>query len=332
MPDLSATAIAHPNIAFIKYWGNRDAPLRLPQTGSLSMNLAGLQTTTTVYFDTALTCDRFILDGREQNGEGLARVSAFLDQMRRLAGRQLYAEVRSLNNFPQGSGIASSASGFAALALAGSHALGLSLKEAELSRLARLGSGSACRSIPDGFVEWLPGTGDADSYAVSIAPASHWDLVDLVTVVDPTPKRVGSTSGHDLAQSSPLNALRVAGTPGRLARCREAVLARDFAGLAEVVEQDSNWMHAVMRTSNPPIYYWTPATEVVLWNVIGWRAQGHAVCATVDAGPNVHVIALASEEVWARQALTELPGVQSVLIAQPGEGARLVEGMRPDTV
>lgn len=331
MPDLSATAIAHPNIAFIKYWGNRDASLRLPQTGSLSMNLAGLQTTTTVHFGTTLTRDRFILDGCDQNGEGLARVSGFLDRVRALADRQLYAEVCSRNNFPQGSGIASSASGFAALALAGSHALGLSLKEAQLSRLARLGSGSACRSIPDGFVEWLPGTGDADSYAVSIAPASHWDLVDLIAVVDPTPKRIGSTSGHDLAQSSPLNALRVADTPGRLARCREAVLARDFAGLAEVVEQDSNWMHAVMRTSKPPIYYWTPATEVILWNVVTWRGQGHAVCATVDAGPNVHVISLASEQSWALQALYSLPGVQDVLMAKPGEGARLVEGVHPNT-
>ena len=319
------TAIAHPNIAFIKYWGNRDDALRLPLNGSISMNLSGLESRTTVQFDEALEHDTFELNGEFQSAAGLQRVSQFLDHVRRLAGLTNYARVSSTNNFPTGAGIASSASAFAALALAASKAAGLDLDQKDLSRLARLGSGSACRSVPDGFVEWLPGKDDASSYAVSIAPKDHWDLVDAVAVVSQEHKPIGSTSGHKLAHTSPLNAQRVLDAPERLKNCRDALLERDFAGFADVVELDSNYMHAVMRTSNPPLVYWEPATEVLLWQVWQWRKQGHAVCATVDAGPNVHVLALKNELEWLREALVELPGVKKVLIGEPADGACLVD-------
>jgi len=319
------TAIAHPNIAFIKYWGNRDDALRLPLNGSISMNISGMESRTSVQFDAALEHDTFALNGVIQSAAGLQRVSQFLDHVRRLAGLTNYARVSSTNNFPTGAGIASSASAFAALALASSKAAGLDLNKKDLSRLARLGSGSACRSVPDGFVEWLPGEDDASSYAVSIAPKEHWDLVDAVAVVSQEHKPIGSTSGHKLAHTSPLNAQRVLDAPERLKNCRDALLERDFAGFADVVELDSNYMHAVMRTSNPPLVYWEPATEVLLWQVWQWRKQGHAVCATVDAGPNVHVLALANERDWLQKALLELPGVKNVLIGEPADGARLVD-------
>lgn len=317
------TAVAHPNIAFIKYWGNRDDTLRLPLNGSISMNLGGMESRTTVQFDEALQQDTFELNGEIQSSAGMQRVSAFLDQVRRLAGLNLYARVSSSNNFPTGAGIASSASAFAALALAASKAANLDLSQKELSRLARLGSGSACRSIPDGFVEWLPGVDDASSYAVSIAPKDHWDLVDAVAIISQGHKPVGSSAGHKLAHTSPLNAQRVLDAPERLRNCREALLDRDFDRFAKVVELDSNYMHAVMRTSNPPLVYWEPATEVLLWQVWQWRKQGHAVCATVDAGPNVHVLALKSELEWLQKVLPELPGVKSILIGEPADGARL---------
>ena len=167
--------------------------------------------------------------------------------------------VVSQNNFPTGAGIASSAAAFAALSLASSRALGLELAEKDLSRLARLGSGSACRSVPAGFVEWNAGTGDGNSYAFSVAPPQHWDLVDCITVVASGHKSVGSTEGHALAGSSPLQAARVADAPRRLDLARRALLERDFPALAEIVEQDSSMMHAVMMTSSPPLYYWEPA-------------------------------------------------------------------------
>ena len=319
------TAIAHPNIAFIKYWGNRDDALRLPLNGSISMNLSGMESCTSVQFDEALECDAFELNGEAQSGASLQRVSQFLDHVRRLAGSSHYARVSSTNNFPTGAGIASSASAFAALAMAASKAAGLNLSQKDLSRLARLGSGSACRSIPDGFVEWLPGDDDASSYAVSIAPRDHWDLVDAVAVISQEHKPIGSSAGHKLAHTSPLNAQRVLDAPERLKACREALLGRDFARFAEVVELDSNYMHAVMRTSNPPLVYWEPATEVLLWQIWQWRKQGHAICATVDAGPNVHVLTLKSELEWLQKALLELPGVKNVLVGEPADGARLID-------
>lgn len=317
----SRAAIAHPNIAFIKYWGNRDAALRIPLNSSISMNLAGLETRTHVRFDESLPTDRFLLNGQVQAGKPLHRVSAFMDVIRSLAALTQFAQIESENNFPLGAGIASSASAFAALALAGSLAAGLELSEKDLSRLARLGSGSAARSIPNGFVEWQAGQSDADSFAFSIVNPEHWNLVDLIAVVDPLEKATGSSEGHNLAATSPLNKLRQAGVEERLSVCRDAILKRDFAAFAEVVEADSNWMHAVMRTSNPPLYYWQPQTEVILWQVLAWRKAGHAVCATVDAGPNVHVLTLENEITWLRAELSSLQRLKSLILAKPGNGA-----------
>ena len=318
------TAVAHPNIAFIKYWGNRNAALRIPLNGSISMNLAGLETRTSVRFDESLSADHFVLNGQAQAGKPLERVSAFMDVIRRLAGLSRFAQVVSENNFPLGAGIASSASAFAALALAGSQAAGLELSEKDLSRLARLGSGSAARSVPAGFVEWQAGNTDGDSFAYSIAGPEYWNLVDVIAIVDPLEKATGSSEGHNLAAMSPLNKLRQAGVNERLAICREAILHQDFAAFAEVVEADSNWMHAVMRTSNPPLYYWRPLTEVILWQVVEWRKAGHAVCATVDAGPNVHVLVLETEAVWLKAELSQLQRVKDLILTKPGSGAFLV--------
>jgi len=319
----TATAVAHPNIAFIKYWGNRDNALRLPASGSISMNLDGLYTRTEVTFDSSLPCDRLILDGKEVSGPARVRVSAFLDQVRRLAGERAFASVCSANNFPTGAGIASSASAFAALSLAASAAAGLQLTEKELSRLARLGSGSACRSVPGGFVEWLAGEDDPSSFAVSIAPPQHWELVDCVAIISQAHKPTGSTQGHALAPTSPLQAARLADAPRRLELCRRAILERDFAAFAEVVEQDTNLMHSVMLTSTPPLLYWQPATLGVMHAVMDWRREGLEACYTIDAGPNVHTLCPASQAEEVTRRLLALPGVMQVLLAVPGGPARL---------
>jgi diphosphomevalonate decarboxylase len=319
-----ATAFAHPNIAFIKYWGNRDEALRLPANGSLSMNLDGLFTRTTVQFQPDLAEDVLVLDGTTVQGRGRERVSTFLDLVREMAGVKLRANVVSGNNFPSGAGIASSASAFAALALAASRAAGLELSEPELSRLARRGSGSACRSIPPGFVEWQPGTGDADSLAVSIAPPEHWPLVDCIVILSAVHKPTGSTEGHALAGTSPLQAARVADAPRRLDLCRQAILRRDFETFASVVELDSNLMHAVMLTSTPVLFYWQPETLAVMQAVREARRRGLPACYTIDAGPNVHLLC---ETASARQVLElsgAMPGVREVKLAAIGGPARLV--------
>ncbi|MBN1666258.1 MAG: diphosphomevalonate decarboxylase [Anaerolineales bacterium] len=325
MNSLSATAIAHPNIAFIKYWGNCSPEERIPANGSLSMNLAGLETRTSVTFDAFLSCDELSLNGQPAAGAALGRVSEFLNRVRQMAGIKHFARVESSNNFPMGAGIASSASAFAALALAASRATGLDLDEAALSRLARTGSGSACRSVPGGFVEWLADGCDPDSGAVSIAPPEHWDLVDCIAIISQEHKPTGSTEGHALAYTSPLQAARVAGAPERLAQCRQAILERDFEAFAEVTELDCNLMHAVMLTSSPRLIYWQPATLTVMAAVARWRAAGTPVCYTIDAGPNVHVICPAKYASQVARQLGALPGVQQVLSAPPGGPARLLE-------
>jgi diphosphomevalonate decarboxylase len=319
----SATALANPKIAFIKYWGDRDHKLRIPVSGSISMNLGGLFTRTCVAFDPYLAQDELTINSEPAQSLALSRTSALLDRIRQIGGLHQQARVTSTNNFPMGAGIASSASAFASLALAAIAAAGLDFDEPALSRLARSGSGSACRSIPSGFVEWQAGNDDASSYAFSIAPADHWDLVDCIAVVSREHKPTSSKEGHALADSSPLQAARLAGAAQRLARCRQAILGRDFDALAQVAELDSNLMHAVMLTSTPSLLYWQPATLTVMQAVIGWRSAGMPVFYTIDAGPNVHVIGPADRADRLKALLQALPGVQAVLSAHPGGPAFL---------
>lgn len=320
----TATAVAFANIAFIKYWGNRDSALRIPMNGSISMNLDGLTTRTTVSFQPSLPFDELIINGHEVTGGGLERVSHILDLIRGMARITDRAEVMTENNFPSGAGIASSASAFAALALAGSKAAGLSLSERELSRLARRGSGSASRSIPGGFVEWQAGTTDEDSFAFSIAPANHWGLVDCIAVVSAAHKKTGSTEGHAVAPTSPLQSARVDDAPRRLHICRKAILEKDFNAFASIVELDSDMMHAVMMTSAPALHYWKPASLAVMETVRTWRADGLPVCYTVDAGANVHVITLESEAHIVENNLRAISGVNNVLVARAGSAAKIV--------
>jgi diphosphomevalonate decarboxylase len=235
--------------------------------------------------------------------------------------------VESENNFPIGAGIASSASAFAALALVASKVYGLALSEKELSSLARFGSGSACRSVPGGFVEWITDPHTGDSFARSIAPADHWQVMDCIAVLNDQHKPVGSAAGMRLASTSPLQAARVLDAPRRMDICRQAILNRDFEALAEVTELDSNLMHAVMMTSKPPLYYWQAQTLEILKAVREWRTEESLpVAATVDAGPNVHVLCLpeALPEVLAR--LRQFPGVKDVLKGKPAGPAHLLMG------
>lgn len=324
MSTQSAVARAHPNIAFIKYWGNRDDLLRLPANGSISMNLKGLETVTRVTFDSALTEDELTIGSQPTTGAARQRVIAHLDRIRQRAGIASRAQVASESNFPIGAGLASSASAFAALTLAGTAAAGLRLSERELSLLARMGSGSACRSIPAGFVEWHAGADSDSSYPESIAPPEHWDLVDVIAIVSRSHKAVGSTQGHRTASTSPLQAARVQSTPARLDRCRQALQARNFAELAQVVELDSNMLHAVIMTSSPPLLYWEPTSLTIMNAVRTWRGDGLPVCFSLDAGPNVHCLCPSAHAETVAARLRELPGVHGVLRADGGPGAQLI--------
>lgn len=325
MKNGTATARACPNIAFIKYWGNKDDSLRLPVNSSLSMNLAGLYTETTVGWNAALEADTVILNGQPAASDARQRVSTHLDTLRQRLGIHGHASVESANNFPMGAGIASSAAAFAALTVAAVKAAGLELGERELTTLARLGSGSASRSVPAGFVEWYAGNSHETSYAESIATPSHWDMMDVIAVVSGTHKEVGSSRGHQSAGTSDLQTARVAGAGERLRICKLAVLNRDFNTFADIVEQDSNLMHAVMMTSKPPLFYWLPATLSIMNAVRHWRNNEYVnVCYTLDAGPNVHCLCLRQDAEVVAARLKNLAGVEDIRSAGVGGAAEVV--------
>ena len=326
MPDRTSSALAHPNIAFIKYWGNREEKSRLPMNGSISMNLDALFTQVTVSWTekTHTSSDSLTINGIQQQGKPLERVSTFLDLVRVLAGMDLVADVVSQTNIPTGTGVASSAAAFAALSLAATQAAGLNLDPIALSTLARHGSGSACRSVPSGFVEWKAGESDQTSYAVSLAPPNHWDLVDIIAIIAEEHKTTGSTEGHALATSSPLQMARVEDSPRRLDVCRRAILDKDFPTLAGIIEADSNLMHAVMITSSPPLFYWHAASLVVMQAVRDARAQGLCACYTVDAGPNVHVICTRDLEEEMVDLINNIEGVRTTLVSGVGGAARFL--------
>ena len=325
MSVLKATAVACANIAFVKYWGKRDAELNLPANSSLSMNLDRLTTITTVEFSPDYDDDLVILDGREERGETRQRIVAHLDRVRAMARLRVRARVISKNSFPSGAGLASSASGFAALSLAASRAAGLELSQRELSILARFGSGSACRSIPGGFSEWTAASSSEESFAEQIAPPEHWDLRDVIALVSRAKKPVGSTEGHSLAPSSPFFQARLASLADRLTKAKAALLEKDLATLGPLIEEDAISMHAVMMTSRPPIYYWLPSSIQLIHEVQNWRAEGLEVYFTLDAGPNVHLICQAADQAEVERRLRDIEEVLEVIVSGPGPAARVIE-------
>jgi diphosphomevalonate decarboxylase len=225
-----ATAVAPSNLAFVKYWGKKDSALRIPTNNSISMNLSNAKTITSVQFDPGVREDIVILkkSGQAAAAGYTARVSAHLDRVRDMAGVTTRARVVTENTFPESVGIASSASGFAALSVAAAAALSLELSEKELSILARLGSGSACRSIPSGFVEWEAGLDNDSSYARQIASPDHWEISIVTIIVTSESKKISSTLGHQLAVASPFFQTRLETLDARLENVRQAILQKDF--------------------------------------------------------------------------------------------------------
>lgn len=322
---MQAEAVARANIALIKYWGKRARALNLPAVGSLSITLDELSTRTSVRFDAALEEDRVLLNGGEDD-RAAKRVSAFLDLLRQRASVREYAEVVSDNNFPTGAGLASSASGFAALAAASAAALKLDLSPAELSTLARQGSGSAARSILGGFVEWHRGERDdgADSFADVLAPPDHWPLKVAIAITATGPKATGSTDGMTQTEfTSPYFDAWVDGQEADLADARAAILSRDFEKLADVSEFSCLKMHASALAARPGVIYWNGATVAAMHVVRALRAAGMPVFFTIDAGPQLKAICDPSAEHALRDALASVPGVREVIVTGLGEGVSI---------
>lgn len=322
---MPTTATAGSNIAFVKYWGNLDDALRLPMNGSISMTLSAAVTTTTIEFTPDLAVDKLTLNGEAAGQAAVHRAAVHLDHLRRLAGVDHRAHITSANSFPTGAGIASSASGFAALTVAAAAALGLDLPEAELSRIARLGSGSASRSIAGGFVEWYAGARHQDSYAVQIAPPEHWDLVDVIAIVSAEEKEVGSSAGHPLAHTSPFYQARLGELQRTLPLMRKAIFDKDLELFGDLLEAEAISLHVASMTSRPSILYWTAGTMTLLHALRRWRQQGEAVgYFTIDAGPNVHIITERPQVPALLERLAQLDCVTNTLVCSAGAGAQVL--------
>ncbi|MEG8184144.1 diphosphomevalonate decarboxylase [Nocardia terpenica] len=323
------TAVAHPNIALIKYWGKRDESWILPAADSLSMTLDIFPTTTTVRPTTSLDADAVSLDGRPAPAPMTARIAEFLDLVRALAGSHTHAMVDTRNTVPAGAGLASSAAGFAALATAAAHAYGLPPDRREVSRLARRGSGSACRSIFGGFVWWHAGPGsgpdaDRDCYSEPI-DATGLDPAMVVTVVDNSPKSVPSRDAMaHTAATSPLYRAWVASCAGDLDQMRTAIAAGDLKTVGQIAEYNALAMHATLLAARPPIRYPHPLTWMILDRVAAIRSDGIPAYATIDAGPNVVALCHRGDADQVAAAIAALDEHITTHITLPGPAAALV--------
>lgn len=315
----ASAARAHANIALVKYWGKRPGPGNRPATGSISITLDALASETRVRFDPSLDDD----DVRLTGGGDTARVSAFLDLVRERAGIGLRAEVVSHNNFPTGAGLASSASGFAALALAATRAAGLDLDDAALSALARRGSGSAARSIFGGFAEMRAEGGDP--HAVPLLAPETWPLSVVIAIVDDAAKTVGSTEGmRHTETTSPYHAAWLDTVAADLPAMRAAIEARDLTAVGELAEANCLAMHGAMLAARPALNYWRPATLALLEAIRELRAGGLPVYATIDAGPQVKALCAPEDADRVAGELGVVPGVKRILVSSLGPGARII--------
>jgi diphosphomevalonate decarboxylase len=321
-----AAARALANVALVKYFGKRDAALNLPAAGSLSVALEPLATVTEVALDAALDRDEVLLDGVPADAAFAARVTAFLDIVRGLAGSRTAARVATRNGFPTGAGLASSASGFAALALAAVRALGVDLDEPALSALARRGSGSAARSIPGGFAVWEVGAraDGADSFARRIAAPEDLDLRVVVGVSDPGPKPLGSTAAMERTRTtSPYYASWVDAARVDLGDAIAAVEGRDLERLGEIAERSALAMHAAALAARPGIAFWNGATIEALHRIRALRGAGHLAFFTCDAGPQPKALCAPADENAVAAAFADVPGIRSLIRCRPGGGAVL---------
>ncbi|MCH2109630.1 MAG: diphosphomevalonate decarboxylase [Polyangiaceae bacterium] len=306
------------NIALAKYWGKSPLGDNLTAVPSLSLTLDALRSRTEVKWCTDQEQDEVVLNGEAVVGRPLQRVSHALDLVHQEKQERPKAKVLSLNNFPTAAGLASSASGFAALICAAAHATGEKLPSSELSNLARKCSASAGRSIFPGFAELLAETGPG----APIAPANHWDVAMLVAVIASGPKPIGSTGGMlQTAQTCPYYSAWVKDAPAVFDEVKAGVLERDFERVAIHMEHSTRMMHATMITSLPPVIYLKGPTIELMHEIAKRRQKGHPEAYTMDAGPNVKVFTLGNHVAKTQAFLESIPGVEKVIICRPGPAA-----------
>ncbi len=322
---MKKTAIAPSNIAFIKYWGKKDEVLRLPENGSISMCLSNLLTTTTVEFSRDLKKDSIQIKKDKKlvtpEDEFVEKAIKHIDRIRKVAQISDRAKIVTHNNFPASTGLSASASGFAALTVAGTAAAGLKLSDQELSVIARQGSGSACRSIPDGFVEWLDGDTSETSYAQSIYPPKYWDLVDVVAIVSTDKKDIASSLGQKRTGTNPFFPVRKSHMADKITQIKKFMKEKDFTKFGELVESEALELHAIFLTSG--LVYLLPESLAVIKEVQKWRVAGLESYFTVNTGQNVHIIVEKKNEKRIIAQLKKLSYVKEIISNTPSVGTKL---------
>ena len=311
-----ATAVAHPNIALVKYWGKRLAATNTPETASLSITLDTLKTTTTVAEKSG--SDRIVVNGKAVRD---AKIEQFVHLLREnFAIPPLMIETS--NNFPTASGLASSASGMAALVTAIDGAMDLGLSREERSRWARRGSASAARSVTGGFTALAASNGWA---AEPLLAPGEWPLNVVIAVTSRERKTVGSTEGMEMSRrTSPFYGSWIESNARDFESALEVVARRDFSALGAIAEASCLRMHAVMLTTDPPLVYWNAGTLEGIRRVRALREAGVGVFFTIDAGPQIKAVCLPGDADKVRVALAEMPGVQDIHVVGLGPGAACV--------
>jgi len=299
------TASSSPNSAWIKYWGNRNDPLRIPMADSFSMSLDGPTVEIDIDHSPELVVHSFNPDGTEKIlgekhvarfGKTLDNVKTYLAKLGAPVAIPASCNITVRSNIPSAVGIASSSAVFSCLAKAiqGLIAPTIELTDDQTSVIGRLGSGSAGRSVHGGFVALVAGEGEEidSAYGKQFADENHWTLHDIIVVPTMIEKKVGSTEGHPTAHSSPHYSARVDAIMNRRQQeCIDAVLAKDFEKLTAVCEEDVLDMHMVMQTSTPELHYLTDDTHRITDGIIELRNSEHLpVFYTMDAGPTVQLV------------------------------------------
>lgn len=326
---MKVSAIANANIALAKYWGKRDANLILPCNSSLSVALSDLIAHTTVMPDKK---DSFNLNGEEQNPASKAYqeyIASFLAKARRVYSVPPL-RIISQNNFPTAAGLASSAAGFAALAVAINTACKLSLDTKELSILSRFGSGSATRSILGGFNIWQKGEkiDGSDSHIVNVAKQDFWPEFRIIACITDTSKKAfASRAGMaQTIKTCPIYESAWLSTADQdVDTIQKAILDKDFSLLGKTAEQNALKMHATMLSTTPPINYWNEATKEITSNIVEWRESGLESYFTMDAGPQVKIICLEENLSLLEQKLSALNYIERLYITSVGSAARITE-------
>ncbi|PKM66912.1 MAG: hypothetical protein CVU94_06945 [Firmicutes bacterium HGW-Firmicutes-19] len=313
------TARAHANIALVKYWGKQDEKNVIPYNSSLSLTLDQLYTDTTIESSKK---DEFILNGTKQKEVESEKIFKFIERFRNLSEREDHIRISSFNNFPTAAGLASSASGFAALAIAANRYFNVNLPKKELSVITRFGSGSATRSLFGGFVIWQKGE---IPYAFEFDSAD-WDIAMIVVMTSKEVKVISSKEAmRRTVDTSPYYPAWVEGAKSDIESIKRAIKRHDFATVGEITESSALRMHASMMAARPPVLYWQPDTIKVLQQVKSLRSEGFECYATMDAGPNVKILTRKSQVQTIYEKLSEGINKENMIICLPGEGATIID-------